>query len=192
MKETEVVKWLVEFWPVVTRPGLRPNHCILASRVAVEVGRYFGIPITERSTRCLVANARAWELLNQQIPVSEWPDDAWSVGVDPDDDRNRGTGYPGHVIAESEHYLIDLSAAQFSRPKRGLEFGPMFLPRPEMDTEYWTYADSENGTVIVYSPQADRRYRNAPDWREETNWKPEAAALIRLIRNRMQKGESDG
>jgi hypothetical protein len=192
-RETQVVEWLAELWPVVTAEGLKANHCILAARVAVEVGTYFGVPITERAACCLVANTKGWRLILAEVPVADWPDDAWSLGIDPRDPRNDGlNGYAGHVIAESAHYLLDLSAAQFNRPERGLVIDePMILPRPDPPdtTETWTYG-GPNGTVMVYAPLADRRYRRAPDWRDEANWKPECAALIRMISARL-KGERD-
>jgi hypothetical protein len=190
MTEDELVDWMAKLWPTVT-DGLLPNHCILAARVAVEVGRYFGVPITERAVKVAVFNAKADALAKAGVPTADWPDDAWSVGVGPDDVRSSmSSGYNGHVIAESESYVLDLSAGQFNRPTRDLVVtGPMVLPRGPDPAECWVYGD-ERGQVLIYEPIPDRGYRDSPDWRDPSNWRDRAGRLIRTIAStRPREGE---
>lgn len=179
-REALIMRSMVDIWPDIA-VGMMPNHCILGARVAVEVGRYFGVPITERSTDTLVANALAWKLIGEAVPVEEWPDEAWTIGVN---HESPGNGYPGHVIAESEHFVIDLSAAQFARTKKGIKGEALLAPK--LDGFDWSaslvISSADDGTVIVYKPMTDTTYKTAPDWRNRLNWGTEASALIRLMK----------
>jgi hypothetical protein len=182
--EREILEAMARCWPMVVRiTGMQPSHCILAARAATETARYFGVTLRERAVSVLVANAKAWELINADVPVDEWPDDAWSIGIDPHDERNAAMrGYAGHVITESPRYLLDLSAPQFNRPRRGLYVeDPLLAPRGDDPADAWTYGD-ERGTRLVYRPMDDRSYRKMPDWTNRLNWREETAALIRLVR----------
>ena len=40
--EEDLIDLLFNLWPVVSEGGVKINHCVLATRVAIEVGAYFG------------------------------------------------------------------------------------------------------------------------------------------------------
>lgn len=181
--EDAVVIAMADFWPEVTDENLAPNHCILAARVAVEVGRYFGVPITARSTKVAAFNPTAREWIGK--PLAEWPKEAHSVGIA--GAGMHGPGWDGHVIAESEHWVIDLATGQFSRPKKQLDIPETLVVRKEdgASPDRMLTVVLDNDCQIAYLPHDDLGWQDAPDWKNRANWTAEVGALIRLIKEAM-------
>lgn len=173
---------LAELWPEVTDKNLAPNHCILAARVAVEVGTYFGVPITARSTKVAVFNKVARDWIGK--PMKDWPEEAWSVGIG--GKGVEGPGYNGHVITESEHWIIDLATGQFTRPTKQLDIGPTLVVRKDPDTTPESMLTViVNDCQVSYLPDDDESWKRAPDWKNRMNWTAETGAMIRLMKELM-------
>jgi hypothetical protein len=175
--------WLHDF-ALVTRQATydnfeRVNSCILSTRIGVEVLGRFGLKARPRPVNVLVQNLDAYRLSEQRVPVEQWPDDAWSVGVAPGQAPRPGS-WPGHLVIElrepdQPRVLIDLTADQFDRPERNLKVGgPVFMNL----TGAWTPQDSLSTvipdasgapqTIVTYHPMppgdpAFRTWNDAPD-----------------------------
>lgn len=182
--EDAVVTAMADFWPEVAAENLPPTHCILAARVAVEIGAYFGVPITARSVKAAAFNKVALDWIGK--PLKDWPKEAWSVGVE--GVGNHGLGYDGHVIAESEHWIIDLSVGQFARPKHQLDIPETLVVRKD-DTataDRMLTVLTESGCQVTYLPYDDTAWMRAPDWYKRANWTAEVGAMIRLVKEAMR------
>jgi hypothetical protein len=177
VNERNLAELIAVLWPDLIAPGLGVNHCILAARVLVEVGAYFGFDWRAQAVDVVVANQAAWELIQTDVPVSEWPEEAWSTGCHHDLDLP-GRGYNGHVVVLGDHLIMDMAAKQFSRPHRGLVVDGPIVGTTDGFEHGAVFTDDE--TVVIYRPRDSLAYRDAPDWR--TNYRIETAALIRALR----------
>lgn len=184
MNESTLIYAMASGWPEIAA-GLKPNHCIIAARVAVEVGRYFGVPITPRAVDAIAFNGKGYELFQRGVPATEWPSEAWSVAAVRDDrdgyERSPHSGYDGHVIVESPRYIVDLSAEQFHRPGRTLDVGsPIVIEKPET-YDPTTVIARHGETTVIYIAEDGQRFATAPDWRNRLNYGVEAAAMIKFL-----------
>jgi hypothetical protein len=162
--DSHVVK-LVQAWPKVQqREGIRPDCCILASRTGHEVLRELGVASNVYTCQLLVFNDQGWDLMEAGVPHSEWPDQAWSIGVGMDPLNEVGR-WNGHMMLHVGDELIDLSASQLNRPGRIEISGPLVLPYV-VETGMTRFGPVR----ILVNRTHVRNYRHANDWR--VNWKP--------------------
>lgn len=168
---------LIEKWPdLIARKGFGPNHCILATRTAIEVGRYFGFEWSPLPIDFAMFNAEGFESFMTNIPVSEWPESAWSIGASCGLANGEWTG---HMVVRTHRHLADLSAAQFDRPAKDLHVKPWIIERSTETPPWWFNRD--DGVRFVIMPRPDvRSYHKARDW--TANYRDLAAQLIRELR----------
>jgi hypothetical protein len=173
---------LKDLWPEFT-PDFNPNHCILATKVAIEVGRYFGVNFEPMPVSIAAFNQVGWEQFSQGIEVKDWPPEAWSVGVHSADTWNQeGNRWDGHLIISGSGVLADLNADQLSRPERGITIENWVALRPDTPPP-WNHTQ-EDGTHLVLSSTQATLYRQAKDWK--TNYKPVTGEAIRILRKRLE------
>lgn len=175
--------WLHDFALVTRRATYdnfeKVNSCILSTRIGVEVLTRFGLKARAQPVNVLVQNLKAYHLTEQRVPVPEWPDDAWSVGVEPGQQARPGH-WNGHLVIVlrqpgEPRVLIDLTADQFDRPERDLKVaGPVFMniadtwtPQDPLATIVKDDADQPQ-TIVSYMPMppgdpAYRTWHDAPD-----------------------------
>jgi hypothetical protein len=130
-----ILEALLEVGPrTASLAGLPANWCLAAAAMTRGVFADFGHPgVRVLGVRASVFNDAGWAQWLRNIPVSAWPDEAWSVGI-------RGTGrvsadsWDGHAVAYvpakvggGQAWLVDLSAPQMSRPDRGIDVPPVAL-----------------------------------------------------------------
>lgn len=154
-----------------------PDHCVNGTRVAVEVLRHFGVRVGPQSVRVVVFNSFAWDLFRAGVPVSEWPQHAHSVGVDPSQIEQRPGQWNGHLVARGEEFTLDISAGQFHRPGRIEMPGPVLID-----------GTVDEGGLLVSGPKGLRMlYGLAPEaneWRTAGGWRLERnAAVVRHVIN---------
>lgn len=179
MTEAEVVAALVAAYPREVECFTTQRLCVMAARIGSEALGYFGIGCRVVPVEMMVFNDLAAEAIVGRLPFSEWPEDAWSIGVTRD---TPGPGYAGHLLIETEEgRILDLSARQFDRPGRMDVRGP----------RVWTSADlrttihpgelmaHEPGLTWLWTPFVDASYRRAPDWRRGSEI---AGPVIRAMR----------
>jgi hypothetical protein len=184
---------------VLREAGLKPDSCIAATRVGLEVLRYFGISAEELPVGMMVFNGPMLALMHrlQRLPTVaeiEAEPGAWSVGVGVKPpgllEDNRTGGWDGHLViltepfADDVRWLIDLSVDQASRPQYGIlmpecilaEATPGFLAGAQR-----LVGEGPNGMTITYEAHPENTdYRTAPDW-HMAGQQPEVLTIIRTI-----------
>lgn len=176
-------------WREIGRPALQPNHCIIGARVALETLTYFGVPSKVQPVLCVGFNDAAEVELRAGHPVTEWPPEAWSVGIGAhSEEMTDGPGWSGHVVVLTEEHLIDLAAGQLDRASKGIRtddgiiiarrdafvadaFAPFFagLVLPLLKGHYLVAGEPENTS-----------YKQTRDWR--VNYRDFAGPVIRRVR----------
>lgn len=100
--------------------------CVNATYIGLEVLRRIGVDASPSVWDAMVMNEEARLLMMEQTPVSEWPDTAWSVGVNAKTRDANGLGF--HAVAQMKEGVLDLSSLQFSRPHKNINVPPaMFV-----------------------------------------------------------------
>ena len=148
-----------------------PNSCIASTRILIEVLRYFGCRAEPLPVKVLACNAAAAPLLEAGTPIAQWPESAYSIGVDATGTR-ADKGWDGHLVVTANRHLIDPSADQLDRPDHDLRVpGPIVLPIQD-----WPVRAQRHNTTIVYWP-ADSlgNWATAPDWSLN---RPEARSAV--------------
>lgn len=166
LDEQEILKLINTVCRTETLRQFSVTSCVASTRVLTDVLQYFGHSSEPLPVTVVAMNEGALEQLHQGVPVEDWPQDAWSVGV-------VGTGvsenkrWDGHLVAIVDgKWLVDPSLDQASRPQRGLKLDPCVL-----DATSWTDKAqratwrSENGIVLVYQQMTNPgNWRSSPDW----------------------------
>jgi hypothetical protein len=166
-------------------PGLerlygRRDLCIIATRVAIDVGEYFGVEVQPLTVRAVVYNRRYEEKLGSADPFDgDFSDGSWAVGVGYG--KARDAKWAGHLIASTDELFGDFSIGQAERPHRNILTGPGIFG-PYAGQEMWQGKVNGGETIIEYRRIEDESYRRAPDWRDDSRRRPIVAALIRTIR----------
>ncbi|KQP62920.1 hypothetical protein [Nocardioides sp. Leaf285] len=173
------------------------NTCVATTAIGVRVLEHYGITARPTSVWVSAINGKGFRLREQGVHPSQWPDDAWSIGVRPGMRATdvsldaRTGGWDGHLVLilrrpGGGRTLIDLTADQFDRPQRDLHVhGPVFMDIPRESA--WTPRDpmsaithrgaspeqsgsaSANPTIVEYwpTPPADPETRR---WRTSPAW----------------------
>lgn len=182
----------VEAWPkIATEHRLAANHCILAARVASLVIPD-AVPLV---VSVCVANNIAQPLFGHgplNRPVDEIATGAWTVGTD--EGPTRIGQYRHHLVAVvADRWILDLSAPQLSRPRRGIIIkAPLMfdLEEPyERSTIFnagamWNLRDLTSGIGwyhLVGVADSPTDYKRANDWAKSKNHAPLVAALREAI-----------
>jgi hypothetical protein len=174
---TRIVVAFDDLW----RSGLHRTHdprcCILAARLAIELLREHGVRAWAEATNTVIFNRAGWELAEREVPHDQWPEHAWSVGATEDAE---GSGFPGHVWAAADGWLIDLSARQFHRPVRiHVDGGLIVRNRLGEPARPMVLGEGPTMLVIGVGRLSTRSYRQARDW--STNWRELVAPMRELI-----------
>jgi hypothetical protein len=172
-------------WLEVVAPNVRKECCILAASTTVRVCEYFGIRARELSVRTAIWNMEALELDHAGVPMSEWPDSAWLLGVNEYAPHVVG-GWAGHLMVSVENgdFIVDLSGYQCDRPSKGIEVGSLIIARSDIrsrDDGWFMAAGASETTCYMWQPWPENRgYRNTKDWRADAEYV--AGRLIRQLR----------
>lgn len=171
-KTERALDTLVEAVPSALKAAaLKPNSCILSTRLGVEWLRAHRIRAQALPVRLLVFNAAGWELAQAAQPMAEWNDarvaewnavGAWSVGIGIGTD---GGGWDGHLVVIADgRYLVDLSAGQVQRLRRGIRAEAFWTKAPILARGQQEGFRAEDGCVWLYEPTGDRSYLKMPAW----------------------------
>jgi hypothetical protein len=148
------------------------------------------------AVKVAVFNAAARPLATAGVPVSDWPPEAHSIGID-GSGQHRPGGWNGHLIAVTGGHLIAGSLDQMSRPHRGITLsGPGVFPvAPEWGAPGSGALEFEcgGGGVIMYEPIADGQWRRSVNWsRKASEIRQASGAAIRLLRAAQGSGADAG
>jgi hypothetical protein len=167
------------------------RSCISSVRILTEVLDYFGHSSEPLPCTTMVFNAKGYELAEQGVPVDQWPPEAHSVGaLGSGRLKPEVNGWDGHLVALVEdHWLVDPSLDQFSRPERGITTVPVVL-----DVTMWTDRSRAcqwgrpDGQVLVYQVMpSPGPWRESPDWCGRENLKLFRSAIAASIRTLKQE-----
>lgn len=155
----------------------KTNNCILSTRLGVDVLQHYGVPARPQPVTVTAMNEEAYRLMAAGVPVPQWPDSAWSVGIEGTGKSDPATGsWDGHLVIvlrnpERTRTLIDLTADQLDRPHRGIDVGgPVFMDLKGLWTPQdplYTVTDDTPGsrTIVTYRPlMTAGDWQAAPDW----------------------------
>jgi hypothetical protein len=161
------------------------RSCIAATRMGLEVLRYFGVAAVPQPVRLGAFNATAWAALAAGQPLDTEHTDAWSVGVaGVGQPRSRG-GWDGHLaLLVRDAVLLDLSLDQFSRPEHQLVLAASWFPLPpEFFQDGWVTYQHALGAVIRYQRLHDASWKRSRDWlATDRRWIRPVGRIIRAVR----------
>lgn len=92
--------------------------CVNATYIGLEVLRRLGVDASPSAWDAMVMNEEARLLMMEQTPVDEWPDAAWSLGVNAKTRDANGVGF--HAVIQTREGIVDLSSVQFDRPHKNI------------------------------------------------------------------------
>lgn len=158
---------------------LAPSCCILASKVLMVEFLDAGFEAWVEPTYAIAANRHAIPLIHAGVHTSLWPDEAWSVGVDPNGVVGDGQGYPGHLVVmvdvgDDTVLLVDGSSGQFSRPQHRMTI-PSTLTAPTMLWPEAVSVRTDDWQIDYWPAPLGQQHRIANDWRR--NWRELAAEM---------------
>ena len=167
------------------------DHCINGSRVVTRALTKLNIWSQPVSVQFMLFNRPAWMLFNQDVPVSEWPDQAWSLGVGPNAQLGVGGRWDGHLCVEGAGWTLDISAKQFHRPNRIRMDGPRLMPALPTNGHFMELTD-DWGQVLLIKPWPENN-----GWRTASGWMrlhgTEVKEIVRRTLRLMEaKGTTDG
>lgn len=82
----------------VATQGLGANSCVEDTRTGIEALAHHGITARPVAVDVLAGTRAAYQLVRDGVPVSQWPDDAWTVGVDHREPPRTPSSYNGHLV----------------------------------------------------------------------------------------------
>lgn len=162
--------------------SVRDSRCIETARALQETLTRIGIPARLLPVDIIANNPAAYRLKQQHVPISEWPRDAWSVGIVDNKAApriQRKGGWDGHMLVRvAKEWLCDPNAGQFYR--QGLIHMPpgwtVAYPR-DWERDAWAIL----GIVSSMAPNPNRpqfpilQIRQRPD---NLAWKAGTAATV--------------
>lgn len=186
MNDDDAVRHLTTFARPLILNRWRKDSCLVSTAVALDFLSWAGVKAKPMEVEVLAYNALAVELIERGVPYTEWPADAWSVGIvqaDSDPEQRKYKAWTGaHLVTlVAERTLLDLSADQLSRPLYRMSVpGPIVLPWDGDGTK----AVSAEGAIVVYRrpERPDLSFRSSPDWRLRGRRADIVSELVRLAR----------
>lgn len=165
------------------------GFCIEATSIALHVLRALGHTAVPLTVDVFIANPKAIELLKDQTPVAEWPDDAWSVGVsanNPTDGRTRvpidgRRGWNGHLIVRDDTAggVIDFDFGSFERSGR-IDTRPGFIyvqgpPETKDGNQIWAGV-AQDGSAVIFTENPENS-----GWKHSTAWQTDKTVSVNWI-----------
>lgn len=177
----------VEYWLDTVSKNYALNCCIAASTIVSDALSFFGVECEPMAVDIIAYNKAGREASDAGLPISEWPDEAWSVGSDHDRPVG-GPGYDGHLVVYFPGKgFVDLTCNQYRKPDKGIAVeAPIWVELPDdYEMGKWLELPRPDGTKVVYRLRPDqKRWKHAKDYRSPYR-KRFAGEMIRHIRGVM-------
>ena len=164
-----VLDHLVEAVPrAIRQAGLKPNACILASRLGIEALRVEGLRARAVPVILTVGNPTYMDLLVRADPgtADEWRDaGAWGIELGRENPSNL-PGWNGHlVVVVQDRYLLDLTAHQISRPQKGIVGKAFWIEARDFARGEPCALEAGDGCTWLYRHDPENReYLRLPAW----------------------------
>lgn len=174
----------------------RPDSCVAATRMSVDVLTAMGITARGLRVRLLCYNPFMARKMDEGMygaeVIERWPDQAWSVGVGLPVSRDQpGTGlyviaWADTVPGSSRGLLVDMALDQASRPEHGMPLTSLVTEVPRGMSDAFLSGDegivitNDDGAIIAYSLITD----DDGAWMRSPNWSGRDTAMQVEIVNR--------
>jgi len=174
---------LVMSWPegLHVDPASGRGSCIETTLIVSRVLTRMEVEHRPMPCQVWLANARGREFADAGLPVADWPEDAYSVGVDPDMAVTQAStsepyslnGFAGHLAVAGSDWILDLTVQQFARPDKGIVVDGGLLVDglpidPTADEAQMIVGDLRGGGVIRYITRNElASWRRTPAWRQD-------------------------
>jgi hypothetical protein len=196
-RETKrVLRGLADSAPLILPRYYRPDCCIAATRIALDVLAGFGLTAQAVPAEAIVFNPPYVRRLNAGGKPAQSHEErerffredgshCLGLGMDyPGSDRS--TGYVGHLIVKTGRYLLDLSIGQADRPQFGIQIPPVVTRWPEKWSDRDFHTLTVNGSAVGYRAKGSRPtandYRTSRDWTDEPRRRPAVQAFRKAVR----------
>lgn len=198
------IEKLLNFLSREARPVIldwyKEDTCILSTAIAVDFCRHFGEAITPLTCRADVYNEQMRKMIEQkksfptEEQVEKWCKNsgAWGIGIGypkKDPIEQESSKWPGHLVAYTNEYLLDLSIDQATRPAKKMFFKPLLTKFEETKVEEFLlgkwFCVIVGGNVIIYHAfPEDCSYTGSRDW-----WNPaKRKAIVDYLIDKYEKG----
>jgi hypothetical protein len=155
--------------------SLRPDCCVLASKVLLVAFTEAGFEASAEPTYTVATNRASWQW--QGRPIKEWPPEAWSVGVEPGQRIDTGS-YPGHLVVvvkvDGELWMVDGSSGQLSRPAKQMTI-PRVLAFPIANWPDRVWVRNFDWAIQYTPAPLGKLHRVGNDWTK--NWRKYAEQM---------------
>lgn len=163
-------------WIILTKfPGMALDNCVMSSRIAYELFKYYGLNPKPLAVSVTVGNPRYTELLGLHGPptsreqLDEWvAQGAFCMGITGHRKAPPKPGYwNGHLVTVCEDTLLDLSLDQCSRPQHNMEVEELYARVPQRFLEGSERAVfiHATGCVVIYEIEPwNEGWKGASDW----------------------------
>jgi hypothetical protein len=174
-REKTVLRELASFYSARVVPTLATlRACVFAARLTSEILTEFEIPHEIAHVDVLVVNDEWWEYCVEKgiSDVAHVPDTVWSVSCY-SNEKPEKNGFPGHLVVETDDFLVDLSSGQFDRPQHKiLTNSPLVAPMGsllELHDDWWSVPILEGRYLFRNAAVPRMPSRGSPDW-SRTCW----------------------
>lgn len=179
-------------------PRYRPDSCIAATRVLIDVFDRLHVKVRPLSVTVDIFNAalvaRA-EAEGGRLPVDDEEYQRWiaetgcwwlTMGSGGDPEPGKWSGHVGVVAWEK--VLIDLTLPQATRPQRGIVLAPVAV---EVGESFLDGSDRRvvpmNGCELHYQARPeDRSFMHSPDWCDRQRHRDVVAEILRRTRDELR------
>jgi hypothetical protein len=179
---------ILERLKIIVPPELlvyRPDCCILASKLVVDVLSYFGKEARPLMVRVFIANAPLVKRFEAGNPPKDQEELRQAAKEDGSHSIGLGYGYTegkwsGHLVIVCEGEMLDLTLTQANRPAQGIHLEPVLVPVSEDFLAGKTsLVLTINETLVKYHAfPNDHSYQDSPDWKR---FNPLAARIIQQV-----------
>lgn len=177
-RNTFILDALCKCEPIIEAYTITPNHCILATRVGLDVLSYFNIPAKELPVDIRLFNQVYIEMIEAGCEDVQAMLDAgaWSLIFDKD---FQADGWNGHLMIDLfDGDLLDLNFGQFNRPEKHLAFPPTLGFRGFNKTRVCPY--TVNGCHVEITADPDNTHYKRGDWHRD--YREPVGRIIRVIK----------
>jgi hypothetical protein len=184
-----VIDALVKLAPaVIALHAIKPNRCILATRVGCEVLRYFDVPHEPLVVNVKLVNAAMYAWGRDGYPGGAEAGKALGAHMIEVHESVPGPGWSGHLVIEVAGGIVDLDLQQFQRPAKAIDL-PHAASFATSTAHDWVY--EINGSHLWYIPRrGDTSFMRARDWYDHGDRMPAASLLIRAIKQHLERADA--
>jgi hypothetical protein len=166
----------------------RPDCCIAATAIAIDVLRDFHVRAIPFPVKVMVFNKAFADIIQKQgllfVDDAQKIDPAaYSVGIGYTEGTTKG--YNGHLVALAGNVLIDLTLPQTNRPQHDIRVTPFVAPVADefLHGDKPFIVENQIGNLLVYTKSSNTDYLTSNDWKLKGRRQHIVQEIIRRIRN---------